>query len=577
MSNTVLAQLFESIADIQEILQEDTFRIKANRKVARIIADSVEDFAILHEYGQLEDIAGIGPATAMRIREYFQTGTISEYQQLLGQIPEGLLPMLKINGLGTKTVSKLWREIKVENLNDLLAAARDGRLEKVSGFGRNKAANIAANIEFRLETEDRIPLGRAIVMLEALKAQIWSSGLIDRIYAVGSLRRCCETVGDIDLLAVTADSSVMFEFISGMPGVTEFIIVGPNRVKFNWKSDNIRRKPCEVEIFTCTPDNEFGVLAFLTPGSSQRQLLCESAEKKKLIFNESGLFKNEKQIKCSSEAAVYKKLGLQYILPTLQDDTAAQKLAQAKKLPVVVQLSDIRGDLHMHTPFSDGRSSIEELVEAGISMGYEYICITDHSRSSIIANGLSVDRLLKAIEKIKVLNANYKNIEILAGSEVDILSDGTLDYEDEVLAQLDYAAASIHNGMEGSREKNTTRIMKAMDNPYIKCICHPTGRYIRYRRPMDLDMPMIFKHAVETDTALEVSSQPFRLDLSAEHVRQAVDIGVKLIINTDSHDAASFNLMALGVAVAQKGYASKADVINTMPWKKLKKWLEKSN
>lgn len=573
MSNHELAQIFESIADIQEILQEDQFRVNANRRVADIISGTAEDISLLNEYGQLANISGLGSSSIAKIQEYCQTGSIGEYQQLLSRIPQGLLPMLKIQGLGPKTVGKIWRELKIDNLSELLLAARDGRLAKLSGFGKASSANIAANIEFRLETESRIPLGRAIAMVETIRSLIQESSLAIRLYPVGSLRRCCETVGDIDLLVVTDNSRGLLDYVSTMPGVSDFVAGSENRASFNWKSENIRRKPCPVEVFCVSPENEFASFCFLTPGSEQRQLLCEYAEKKRLTINEKGLFKAEKSVKCTSEAMVYKKLGLPYILPTLQDDTSAQKLAISKKLPVVVQIADIRGDLHMHTPYSDGRSELHELVAAAISRGYEYIAITDHSRSSVIANGLATEKLLQQISEIKQLNSQTKQLEILAGCEVDILSDGSLDYGDDILAQLDYVAASIHNGMDGSKEKNTTRIMKAMDNPYIKCICHPTGRYIRYRRPMDLDMEQIFRHAVETETALEVSSQPFRLDLSVDNIRQALDMGVKLIINTDSHDAVSLSLMALGVANAQKALATTKDIVNCLPWKKFGSWL----
>ena len=574
MANYELANMFERLADIQEILEMDEFKIKCNRNVAEIVSGSVEDFSILCQFGQLEDIVGIGPSTAAKIKEYFEHGSIEEYDHLREQLPDGLMDLLKIRGLGAKSVGRIWRELKVGSLDQLRRAASDGRLSKLDGFGKKKADSILSNIDFLFKSDGKMNIASAIAIEADIQNYVMASELTTAVYPVGSLRRCCEIIGDIDLLAITDKPAELFDYIEKLEEFCSTTERKDNQFSFSWLERGYS-KPCEVEIFTTDKDSRYTALCFLTAGAKQRELLAEKAAGKKLTFNAEGLFKGEKKLSFKCEADVYKKLGLPYILPTLQDNTEAQEAAIAKKLPTVVQLADIRGDLHMHTTDSDGRNDLEEMVAAAIQKKYEYICVTDHSKSSAFAHGLSIDKLKQQIEMVKEYNSRCSGLEVLAGSEVDILSDGSLDYDNGLLAELDYAVASIHNGLEARGPKNTTRILKAMENPYIKCICHPTGRYIKFRKPMDLDMERIFQQAVDTDTALEVSSQPARLDLSSEHIRQAIEMGVKLIINTDSHDIANLNLMALGVATAQKGWAAKENILNTLPWKKLKKWIDK--
>ena len=573
MLNNNLSIIFAKIADMQELLQQNSFKVSANRKIARIIAEYDQDFAELAADDQLQNIDGIGQSAAARIKEYCQTGTITEYEELLEQIPSGVFDMLKINGLGPKSVSMLWREYDIDNIRLLLSIAEEGKLEKMPGFGKKKANAIISNVKFQMESGDRILLGRAIEIVEHIRMQIHQIYHSVVIHPVGSVRRCCETVGDIDLLAVTESPKEFLDSVLAVQGVKEVLNQTDTRASFLWLEPDSQRAPAEVELFTIAPASEHAALCFLTPSAAQRQLLCDKAAAKKLTLDHSGLHKSGKPIKCTSELAVYKKLGLPYILPTLQDTTEAQQAAIDKKLPEVVRLSDIRGDLHMHTTASDGRSSVDDLINAAMMLKYEYIAITDHSKSSVIANGQSTRDLLAQVERLHELDEQVKGLTLFAGCEVDILSDGSLDYDDDVLKQLDYITASIHSGMTGPGEKNTTRILKAMESPYVRCISHPTGRYIKYRQPMDLDMPRIFQQAVDTNTALEISSQPARLDLSAEHVRQAIEMGVKLAINTDAHEAPGLFLMSLGVSIAQKGWASKADIINTMPLKKFKAWL----
>ncbi|MCK4628054.1 MAG: PHP domain-containing protein, partial [Sedimentisphaerales bacterium] len=303
--------------------------------------------------------------------------------------------------------------------------------------------------------------------------------------------------------------------------------------------------------------------------------LREIAAKKKLKLNEYGLFRGEKQLAGKTEQDVYKKLGLAYIPPTLREDRGEVELAQKNKLPAVVEQKNIRGDLHMHTPASDGRNTLEELTAMAQMLGYQYIAVTDHSQSSAIANGLDIERLLEHIKKIKALNEQYDDITILTSSEVDILMDGSMDYPDDVLAQLDFVIGSVHSGMAGPEEKCTARVIRAMKNPYVNCIGHPTGRLIGTREPMKLDMNAVIAAAVETHTALEINAHPMRLDLKDIHIRLAIEAGVKLIINTDAHDVAGLQLMRYGVATAQRGWATSSDILNCQPLDTIRAWRAK--
>ena len=335
----------------------------------------------------------------------------------------------------------------------------------------------------------------------------------------------------------------------------------------------VETAPVHVDV-RVVPQKSFGAAAQYFTGSKQHNVrLREIAVKSKLKLNEYGLFKGNKMIAGPIEEEIYRKLGLDYIQPLLREDRGEVEAAKAHTLPHLIELKDIKGDLHVHTNASDGVNNITELVEAAKKVGYKYICITDHSRSSAIANGLSARRLSQQIKEIHKLNERLKGITILAGTEVDILADSSLDFDNKLLAELDFVIASIHSGMTSSREKVTTRILKAMDNPYVHCIAHPTGRLIGQREPMDIDMAAVIKHAAQTHTALEVNANPQRLDLKDVHCRMAVEAGVKLAIGTDAHSVEGFDLMGFGVATAVRGWVTKANVLNTFSVAKIKNWV----
>ncbi|MGD0572171.1 MAG: DNA polymerase/3'-5' exonuclease PolX [Sedimentisphaerales bacterium] len=570
MKNAAMSEIFSEMADIMEILGEDRFRINSYRKVARVIGDMPTDIEEILATGKLAETPGIGKSSLAKIEEFIKTGKITAHQELLKNIPQTLLELLKIPGMGPKGVKAVYENLKVKSIADLKAAIETGKLAELAGFGDKKAAIIAKGIEFLEKSTGRIRLDQAFsaatIVIEFLK------GLpgVKKIEYAGSLRRCAETIGDVDILVAAKEGKKTIDTFVGAEFVQEVLAAGDTKGAAIIKTDSC---PVHVDV-RVVPDESFGAAWQYFTGSKQHNVrLREIAVKAKLKLNEYGLFRGKKTIAGATENEIYKKLGLGYVEPMLREDRGEIEAAQKHKLPDLVRLEDIKGDLHMHTTASDGSCEIEELVDAAKSKGYKYICITDHSPFIAIANGLSPARLIKQIDKIHKFNDKLRDITILAGAEVDILADGSLDYDDKLLAQLDFVIGSIHSRMSGDRQTLTNRVLKAMDNPHLHCIGHPTGRLIGEREPMDIDIPAIIRHAAETQTAIEVSSNPYRLDLKDVHCKMAVEAGVKLIINTDSHKLHQLDYMPFGVATAARGWATKSDVLNTWPLAKLKIWL----
>jgi DNA polymerase (family X) len=575
MKNKQLRDIFEQMADIMEILAEDRFRVNTYRKVARVISDSAKDVAALAAAGELQELSGVGKSSAEKINEFVHGGVIKAHQELLAKIPPGLLDMLKIPGFGPKGVAAVWKKLKVETLADLQRVIDDKSLEELPGFGAKKAEGIARGIQFIESAGGRILLAHALALADLIVGQLRLLDSLEEVEVAGSLRRGCETIGDIDILVQAKDGKEIIESFTRLPGVQRVLGAGETKASIQFAEPELCPDVVQVDL-RIVPAESFGAAWQYFTGSKYHNVkLREIAGQKKYKLNEYGLFKGEKSIAGKTEQEIYKKLGLQYIAPTLREDRGEIELAQKNKLPMIVELKDIQGDLHMHSPASDGRSEIEELVQAAKQLGYTYIAISDHSQSSVIANGLDVKRLQVSIKKIRALNESLQNFTIMISSEVDILLEGSLDYPDEVLAELDFVIASVHSGLQGSKERSTMRILKAMENPYVNCIGHPTGRMIHVREPMDLDMDAILQQAVETGTAMEVSASPLRLDLNDIHCRQAVEAGVKLLINTDAHDIHGLHLMRYGVATAQRGWATKSDVLNTQPVSAITKWVKR--
>jgi len=580
MKNAVLSELFDQMADVMEILGEDRFRINTYRKVGRIIGDLPADVETLLADGTLAEVPGVGKSSLAKIEEFVQTGAITAHQDLLKKIPVTLLDLLNVPGMGPKGVKAVYDLLKITDLAGLKAAIADGSLANLPGFGEKKVASIAKGIEFLERSSGRIRLDQATFAAQRVTDFLGQMPGVDKVVPAGSLRRSAETIGDVDVLVTLtkgrteAHAEQVLRAFAEAPFVRERLAAGSTKA-----SALIEAAGTTVQVdVRLVPGESFGAAIQYFTGSKQHNVrLREIAVKQGLKLNEYGLFKvtksGEQRIAGAKEQEIYARLGLDYIDPRLREDRGEVEAAMNHTLPNLIRIEDIRGDFHMHTQASDGACTIEELAAKAMELGYEYICITDHSRSSAIANGLDARRLAKEIERIRRLNQTLKGITLLAGSEVDILADGRLDFDDGILGDLDFAIASIHSGLTGPRDKVTTRTLKAMDNPYVSCIGHPTGRLLGERDAMDLDVAAVIRHAGQTGTALEVNANPYRLDLKDVHCKMAAEAGVKLALGTDTHHPEGLSMMGFGVATAARGWATCADVLNTLSLAQLRKWL----
>ncbi|MBN2457053.1 MAG: DNA polymerase/3'-5' exonuclease PolX [Sedimentisphaerales bacterium] len=572
MKNIVISQLFGQMADIMEILGDDRFRINSYRKVGRIISDIPSDVETMLAAGQLEKIPGLGRSSLAKIQEFVKTGKITAHQQLLAKIPPTLLELLTIPGMGPKGVKVVYEKLKVTKIGELKKAIESGSVAQLSGFGEKKAAAIARGINFLEKSTGRIRIDQAGAAADIVSNFLSSIGGIQNIQTAGSLRRYAETIGDVDILVASKKGEEIIQSFTEAPFVQEVIAAGPTKGSAMIDAE---AAPVHVDV-RVVPKESFGAAAQYFTGSKQHNVrLREIAVKAKLKLNEYGLFKEDKILAGPIEEEIYQKLGLDYINPLLREDRGEVEAAKINSLPSVIKLNDIKGDLHVHTNASDGNCSISAIAEAAKTLGYKYICITDHSQSSTIANGLSPKRLVNQIKQIRKLDEQIKGITILAGAEVDILADSSMDFDNKLLCDLDFVIAAIHSGLASSRKKVTKRTLKAMDNPFVNCIAHPTGRLIGQREPMDIDIAAVIKHAAETSTALEINANPWRLDLKDIHCRMAIDAKVKLEIGTDAHSIEGLALMKYGVATATRGWATKENILNTFSTAKIKSWVAK--
>lgn len=570
MVNTVLSEKFEQMADIMEILGEDRFRINTYRRVARVLSDIGGDIEAMLNDGRLSETEGIGKSSLAKIEEFLRTGNITAHQELLAKIPPKLLDLLTIPGVGPKGVKIIYEQLDVKSIDELKAAIAAGSVAQLPGFGEKKVAGICKGIEFLEKFTGRIRIDCALEAAEVVSRFLGGLSGIKKIQTAGSLRRCAETIGDVDILAAGNDGEKIIEAFTTAKFVREVLASGQTK-----GSAIIQTESADVQVdVRVVPEKSFGAaLQYFTGSKEHNVRLREIAVKAKLKLNEYGLFKGKNMIAGRFESEIYEKLGLDYIEPILREDRGEIDAARSHCLPELIRLNDIKSDFHIHTNASDGDSSISEIAEAAKQLGYKYICITDHSKSSAIANGLSAGKLAKQVEEIHKLNEKIKGITILAGTEVDILANGKIDFDDKLLCELDFVIASVHSGMVSPREKVTNRTLKAMDNPYVNCIAHPTGRLIGQREPMDIDIEAVIRHAVETQTALEVNANPWRLDLKDVHCKMAIEAGIKLAIGTDAHSTGGLGVISFGVVTAARGWATKADVLNTFSVSKLQKWV----
>ena len=510
---------------------------------------------------------------AQKINQYLQTGTISQFEELLAKVPPKLPEMLAIAGLGPKTVAKLWHQAGVTSVEALREALEKdpGKLTAVEGMGDKKLDQIRQSMRFIESAAGRITLGEADALAAVLIEAVKSSKGSARVMAAGSLRRGKETIGDIDLLCeapASAGTRIISAFAAA-PNVQRVLATG------NTKGSVVLAGQVQADL-RVVPGKSFGAaLAYFTGSKAHNVRVRELAVAKGLKLNEYGLFKGNKQIAGKDEEGIYRALGLAYIPPELREDRSEVAAAAEGTLPETVTLQDIRGDLHMHTDASDGANSIEEMIQACRSRGYAYMAICDHSKSQIQANGLNEKRLGEHVKAIRKAAAKHKDILVLAGVEVDIFKDASLDFSADVLAELDFVTASPHSALSMGRKDATQRLIRAIENPHVHCIGHPSGRLINSRAGMELDIDEIAAAAAAHNVALEINAHYLRLDLRDTHVRAAVQAGAKIVINTDAHDIDQLDMMRYGVTTARRGWARPQDVVNTYSPAELKKWLSR--
>ncbi len=565
--NREIGDIFDSIADMLDLREDNPFRIRAYRNAARNIRELSEDIEKLAERNELTKIPGIGNDLAEKINEFITTGKINHYDELKKKVPEGLVELLAIQGLGPKTLAKLNKEIGVKNLDDLERALEGKEILTLRGMGQKKIEDIKRGIELLKQSGERMPLGIALPLAEEIIFEISKIPGTEGTVAAGSLRRMKETVGDIDILTMAKNGERVIKAFTKLSLVKEVLAAGDT------KGSVILKNGMQVDLRVVEPGSYGAALQYFTGSKAHNIKLRTIALEKGLKINEYGVFRGTENIAGETEEEIYQTLELPWIPPEIREDKGEIEAASDGKLPNLIELRDIRGDLQMHSKWSDGKATIEEMALRARELGYEYIAMTDHSPSSRIAKGLSVERLYEKKKEVEAVNKKLKGIKTLMGAEVDIKGDGSLDYPDTVLKHLDIVLVAVHSGFKMDRESMTKRIVKALQNPYVHALVHPTGRLIGEREAYEVDMDEVIKTAKVLGKALEVNSYYLRLDLNDINVRKAIQMGVKIVISTDAHLPDQLGMMRLGVATARRGWAEKKDVINTMDLKGLTKWL----
>ncbi len=592
MKNLELAKLFERTADVMAVLGENSFRVLAYKKIGRALEELPQDVEELAKSAALEEVPGIGKSSADKIREYLRTGKIGEFEEIWAQVPAGVMEMTRIPNLGPKTAALLWREVGITSLEQLKAKIEAGGLRDIPGLGEKKLQKILQGIVFMATSSGRMRLGEALPLALELVEYLKKIPGVRSVTYAGSLRRAKETIGDIDLV-VAADqehAAGIGKAVTKHAMCAEVIGSGPTKTSFRTVAG------VQVDVRVIPPASWGAALQYFTGSKEHNVRVREMAVKKGLKLNEWGLFKGEKPIAGETEEGIYEALGMVCLPPEMREDRGEvelakelfEKVAQRHKGTkarrdknekddagwVELELADIRGDLHMHTVASDGSKTIEEMVTEAKRHGYQYVAITDHSKSQFQANGLKVDRLLQHIDAIHAVAKEVKGILVLAGCEVDILADGSLDYEDEVLAKLDWVVASPHAALTQDSEAATARLVRAAANPYVHVMGHPTGRLVPNRKGLEPDMQKVIFAAARNGTAMELNAHYYRLDLRDIHLRMAVDAGVPICINTDAHGFPDLDLMIYGILTARRGWVRKENVLNTRPVEGFKKWLK---
>jgi DNA polymerase (family 10) len=571
MKNREVSDIFNAMADVLELMDENVFKVRAYRRAAMNIDNLSEDVAIVASEGRLEEIQGIGKDLEAKILEIIKTGKCAHYEELKQAVPGVMLELVTIPGVGPKTARLLYEELGVKNIAELEMMAKRHRISGLPGIKRKTEENILKGILLVKKRSDLMTLKEATDLADAIVAGLKGVSGVKDIIPAGSLRRMKDTVRDIDILVTSTSPGNVIDAFVKLPMVKDITASGDT------KASIVTHEGVQADLRVVDPESLGAASVYFTGSQAHNIKLRHIAKLMDQKVNEYGVFSNKtgKLIAGRTEADVYKALKLDYIEPELREDRGEVEAARNGDLPDLINIEDIRGDLHVHSKWSDGRDKIEDIVISAKRFGYEYIAITDHSQGLKVARGLSVADVHKKLEQIKDLNKKVKGIRILSGTEVDIHKDGSLDYDDDVLKRFDVVIAAIHSGFRETKAKLTDRILWAIDNKNVNIIAHPTGRLMGMRGPYEIDLERILRAAKDAGVAMEINSYPDRLDLNDINSRVSAVAGVKLALGTDSHSREQLEYMRFGVSVARRAWLNKQDVVNTVNLDGLLKFLDK--
>jgi len=563
--NADIAADFDELADLLEIEGANPFRIRAYRNAARTMRDLPQDVAAMLAKGEdLTELPGIGKDLAAKIREIVETGTAAMLEEHRKTVPVTLVELLKIPGIGPKRVKALYHDLGIRTLDQLQKAAEEGRVRTLQGFGEKTEQYLLHHLQARTGEERRVKLAIATQYAESLIAYLKESPGVERVVAAGSYRRAKETIGDLDILVTAASGSAVMDRFVSYPEVEEVLAQGATKASL--------RLACKLQVdVRVVPGKSYGAaLQYFTGSKAHNVALRQMAQRRGLKINEYGVFKGDRAVAGATEESVYAAVGLPWIPPELRENRGEFDAALAGRLPALVEVADLKGDLHAHTKATDGQNSLKEMAAAARDRGLEYLAITEHSRRLAMAKGLDSKRLREQLEEIDRLNDTAIGITLLKGIEVDILEDGSLDLPDDDLSRLDLVIGAVHSHFRLSRQQQTERILRAMDHPYFTILAHPSGRLIDERAPYDVDMPRVIRHARERGCFLEVNAHPIRLDLVDTDCQLAKEAGVMVSINSDAHSTLDFGNLRYGVGQARRGWIEAREVLNARPLHELR-------
>ena len=574
MKNQELAKIFYEIAEFLEV-DGVSFKPYAYKKAAYSLENLKDDVFDIYKKGgnkALQDIPGVGENIADHIEEYLKTGKIKIYEKYKKRLPLKIDELTRVEGLGPRKIKVLYQKLGIKNLKDLEKAVKAHKIAPLFGFGEKTEENILQGIGFQKQNKGRLLLGEILPIAEDVLEKLKNLKEVTQISLAGSLRRRKETIGDVDILVVSEKPDKVMDFFASLDIVEKVLAKGKTKTSIHTKDG------FDIDL-RVVPEESYGSALQYFTGSKEHNIVTRKiAIEKRLKLSEYGLFKGEKMIAGKTEEDVYEALGLPYIEPELRENEGEVEAGLNSRLPKIIEIKDIKGDLHCHSNWDGGENSIEEMADIAIKKGYEYIGISDHTKFLRIENGLNEKQLLEQNEEIKKLNKKFQdsgsNFKILHGCETNILNDGSVDIKDEVLEKLDYVIAGVHSNLKMQKKEMTERLINAMKNSNIDIISHPTGRLINRREEYQIDLDKILEVAKETSTILEINSSPYRLDLNSLNIRRAKELGIKMIINTDAHQINQLDLMEYGVSQARRGWAEKEDIINTNSFENLLKYFK---